>query len=240
MSESTERVLGVNHLPIFPLPVVLFPNELLPLHIFEPRYRKMLKDVQIGNNLFGISFFNTEEMELDKPEIGSIGCVAEVREAQTLDDGRSNILTIGVIRYEIEDYIDSDEPYLMAKVNFFEDFEEDKTVLDPLADKVFELFKRVAAAAQELSGHTGQLPDLPQAEPQILSFLVAAAFNLPNEVKTQFQQTRSTIERLDKLEDILKQAVEQVEESAAINKIAKTNGHSTKKIDLDNLGGLDS
>lgn len=232
MSEATERVFGVKHLPIFPLPVVLFPNELLPLHIFEPRYRKMLKDIQIGNNLFGISYFNSEEMDLEKPEIGSIGCVAELREAQQLEDGRSNILTIGVIRYEIEDYVESDEPYLVAKVSFFEDFEGDEEILRPLADKVFELFKRVAAAAQELSGG-GRLPELPQAEPQMLSFLVAAAFNLPNEIKSEFLKNRSTIERLDKLEDILKQAVTQIEESAAINKIAKTNGHSNKKIDLN-------
>lgn len=235
MSESTERVLGVKRLPIFPLPLVLFPNELLPLHIFEPRYRKMLKDVQLGNNLFGISYFDSSEMDWEKPMIGSIGCVTEVREVQSLDDGRSNILTVGVIRYEIESYVDSDEPYLIAEVSFFEDFEEDEKILNPLSDKVFELFKRVAAAAQELSGKQGNFPGLPQAEPQMLSFLVAAAFNLPNEVKSQFLQMRSTIDRLDKMEDILKQAVGQIEESASISKIAKTNGHSKKKIDLDNL-----
>lgn len=234
MSESTERVLGVKRLPIFPLPLVLFPNELLPLHIFEPRYRKMLKDIELSNNLFGISFFDPAEMEGEKPYIGSFGCVAEVREVQPLDDGRSNILTIGVIRYEIEDYIySSDEPYLIAEVSFFEDYEEDQELITPLANKVFELFKRVAAAAQELSGQQGKLPDLPQAEPEMLSFLVAAAFNLPNEIKSQFLNMRSTVERLDKMEDILNQAVTQMEESANINKIAKTNGHSKKKIDLD-------
>lgn len=233
MSEATEKVLGVKRLPIFPLPLVLFPNELLPLHIFEERYRKMLKNVQLGNNLFGVSYFDAAESDWEKPEVGSFGCVTEVREVQTLEDGRSNILTIGVIRYEIEDYVDSDEPYLMAKVSFFEDFEEAKEIIDPLADKVFDLFKRVAAAAQELSGHQGRLPELPQAEPQMLSFLVAAAFNLPNEVKSQLLETRSTIERLDKMEDILKQAVVQIEESAAVNKVAKTNGHTNKKIDLD-------
>lgn len=233
MSEATERVIGLKSLPIFPLPLVLFPNELLPLHIFEPRYRRMLKDVQLGNSLFGVSYFDSAEMDWEKPEIGSIGCVTEVREVQTMDDGRSNILTIGVIRYEIEDYIDSDEPYLVAEVSFFEDFEEDKKIIEPLADKVFELFKRVAAAAQELSGQTARLPELPQAEPQTLSFLVAAAFNLPNEVKSQLLQIRSTVERLDKMEDILQQAVVQVEESAAVNKVAKTNGHTNKKIDLD-------
>lgn len=233
MSEATERVLGVKRLPIFPLPLVLFPNEMLPLHIFEPRYRKMLKDVELSNNLFGISFFDPAEMDGEKPYIGSFGCVAEVREVQALEDGRSNILTIGVIRYEIEDYIDTDEPYLVAEVSFFEDYEEEKEIINPLSDKVFELFKRVAAAAQELSGQHGKLPDLPQAEPEMLSFLVAAAFNLPNEIKSQFLNMRSTIDRLDKLEDILKQAVTQIEETADITKTAKTNGHSKKKIDLD-------
>lgn len=233
MSEATERVLGVKRLPIFPLPLVLFPNEMLPLHIFEPRYRKMLKDIELSNNLFGISFFDPAEMEGEKPYIGSFGCVAEVREVQALEDGRSNILTVGLIRYEIEDYVDTDEPYLIAEVSFFEDYEEEFNNLTPLADKVFELFKRVAAAAQELSGQQGKLPDLPQAEPEMLSFLVAAAFNLPNEIKSQFLNTRSTVERLDKMEDILQQAVGQMEESANINKIAKTNGHSKKKIDLD-------
>jgi Lon protease-like protein len=233
MSEAYKKVLGVKYLPIFPLPLVLFPNELLPLHIFEPRYRNMLKDVQLGNNLFGISYFDTAEMESDKPEVGSFGCVTEVREAQMLEDGRSNILTIGIIRYEIEDYIDADEPYLVAKVSFFEDFEEDKNTIEPLANNVFNLFKRIAAAAQELSGHAMRLPELPQAEPEMLSFLVAAAFNLPNELKSQLLTTRSTIERLNKMEDILKQAVVQIEESAVINKVAKTNGHSNKKIDLD-------
>lgn len=232
MSESTEKVFGIKYLPIFPLPIVLFPNELLPLHIFEPRYRQMLQDIQVGNNFFGISFVNNEESDGEKPEIGSVGCVAEVREVQTLEDGRSNILTVGIIRYEIEDFIDLDTPYLTAKVSFFEDFEEDETILNPLANKVFELFKRIASAAQELSG-IRQLEELPQAEPQMLSFLIATAFNLPTELKVELLKSRSTILRLEKLEDVLNQSVTQVEESAKINKIAKTNGHTNKKIDLE-------
>lgn len=233
MSAATERVLGANQLPIFPLPLVLLPNEMLPLHIFEPRYRQMLSDIQLGNSLFGVSFFDANETNLDKPAIGSIGCVAELREAQTLEDGRSNILTVGVIRYEIESYVDADEPYLIANVSFFEDFVEDEKILQSLSDKVFALFRRIAEAAHELSGQRGNLPDIKQAKPQMLSFLVAVAFNLPNEVKLKILQTRSTIERLKQMEDILQQAVEQIEEGATINKIAKTNGHSKKKIDLD-------
>ncbi len=233
MSEAFEKIVGAKYLPIFPLPLVLFPNELLPLHIFEPRYRQMLIDVQLGNSLFGVSYFDSSETISDEPELGSIGCATEVREVQTLEDGRSNVLTVGVIRYEIESYIEEKTPYLMAEVSFFEDFEEDETVLNPLADEVFLLFRRIAQAAHELSGQRGRLPEIPQAEPQMLSFLVAAAFNLPVEVKYEFVKSRSTITRLTRLREILLQAVVQAEESAAIGKVAKTNGHSKKKIDLD-------
>ena len=101
MSEESEKVFGVKYLPIFPLPVVLLPNELLPLHIFEPRYRQMIKDVQIGNKLFGVSYLDPGKTE--RPPIGSIGCTTEIREIQPLEDERSNILTFGIIRYRIDE-----------------------------------------------------------------------------------------------------------------------------------------
>jgi ATP-dependent Lon protease len=232
MSEAFEKVLGVKHLPIFPLPLVLLPNELLPLHIFEDRYRKMLSDVEADRRLFGITYFNPTEAFIEKPELGTVGCVAEVREAQTLEDGRSNILTIGLIRFRLVDYIEAGEPYLVGDLEFFEDDEEDALILDPLADDVFALFKRIAKAAHKLSGERGTFPDIPQAAPEPLSFLVTAAFNLEPEMKYRMVETRSTIERLTELREILIQAVDKMEENADIQKIAKTNGYSKKKIDL--------
>ncbi len=215
-----------------PLPLVLLPNELLPLHIFEPRYRKMLKDVEMEGNLFGVSFFNPPESFVEKPIVGSIGCAAEVRDAQMLPDGRSNILTIGVVRYRLIDYIDAGEDYLVGDVEFFEDKEEDANVLEPLADEVLALFKRIAKAAHKLSGERGTLPDVPQTAPEPLSFLVTAAFNLEADLKYQMLATDSTVERLTRLREILLQTVGKMEETAEITKIAKTNGHSKKKINL--------
>lgn len=232
MSEAFEKVLGVKHLPIFPLPLVLLPNEILPLHIFEERYRKMLEDVEAEKHLFGITLFNPPEDFIEKPEIGTVGCVAEVREVQALDDGRSNILTIGLIRYRLLDYIDAGEPYLVGDVEFFEDDEEETETLTPLADDVFALFKRIARAAHKLSGERGAFPDIPQAEPEQLSFLVTAAFNLEPEMKYRMVETRSTVERLTRLHEILVQTVDKMEDSAEIQKIAKTNGHSNKKIEM--------
>ncbi|MGI8639940.1 MAG: LON peptidase substrate-binding domain-containing protein [Pyrinomonadaceae bacterium] len=232
MSEALEKVSGIKHLPIFPLPLVLLPNELLPLHLFEPRYRQMLKDVALDRNMFGVSYFEPKESFIEKPAAGSIGCVAEVREAQTLPDGRSNILTIGIIRYHLIDYIDAGEPYLVGDLEFFEDDKEDENLLNPLADEVFALFRRVAKAAHKLSGERGTFPDVQQTEPQSLSFLVTAAFNLEPELKYQLLETRSTIERLERLREILRQTVGKMEESAEIHKIARTNGHSKKKLDI--------
>lgn len=232
MSEASEKVLGITHLPMFPLPLVLLPNELLPLHIFEDRYRKMLADVEAGNRFFGVTLFNSTESFIERPPIGSIGCVAEVREVQSLPDGRSNVITIGLIRYNLIDYVETDEPYLVGDVDFFEDEAEDDLSLNPLADEVFALFKRIARAAHKLSGERGAFPDIPQAEPEQLSFLVTAAFNLEPELKYELLETRSTIERLNRLREILLQTVDKMEATAEIHKVAKTNGHSKKKIDF--------
>lgn len=233
MSEASEKVLGLKHLPIFPLPLVLLPFELLPLHIFEPRYRSMLEDIELGKNMFGVSLFEPQESFIEKPETGTIGCVAEIREKQQIEDGRSNILTIGVIRYRLIDYVSDGTEYLVGDVEFFEDDAEDEKPLTALADEVFALFKRVAKAAHKLSGQQGDFPEIPQAEPEQLSFLVGAAFNLDAGLKYELLETRSTSERLERLRDILKQSVKQIEESAKINKISRTNGHAGKKIDLD-------
>ena len=143
MSEATDRVRGVQELPLFPLPLVLFPGVPLPLHIFEPRYRQMLTDVRSSNNLFGLSYFDSTTSEKEIPAAGHIGCVAEVTETQTLPDGRSNILTVGVIRYRVDSYVERNTPYLIAQVSFFEDDEQDPELLIETSHEVAETFSRI-------------------------------------------------------------------------------------------------
>ena len=183
MSEASEKVLGITQLPLFPLPIVLLPNEILPLHIFEPRYRQMLTDIELRRNIFGITYFDLENNPVERPAIGSVGCAAELREKNMLPDGRSNILTSGVIRYRLLEYLDLGLPYLCGEVEFFEDEKEKEDDVKPIADEVFELFERIAKAAFELSGNRGTFPEIPKTEPEPLSFLVTAAFNLDNEIK---------------------------------------------------------
>ena len=233
MSEASEKIAGVEHLPIFPLPLVLMPFELLPLHIFEPRYKQLLKDVELRRNMFGINLFEPQSEFDEKPKPGTVGCVAEIRQVQAMPDERSNILTFGLIRYRLIDYVDIGTPYLAGEVHFFEDDPEPETELSPLADEVFVKFERVAKAAFTLSGSRGRFPEVPRAEPEQLSFLIAAAFNLDNEVKMQFIELTSTSERLMKLNAILDQAVIQMESNAELFSVAQKNGHSKKPIELD-------
>lgn len=232
MSEAAEKVGSLKHLAVFPLPLVLLPGEVLPLHIFEERYRQMLSDIESERNLFGISLFESNEGFGDRPDIGSAGCVAEVREVQPLPEERSNILALGIIRYRIVEYLDLGKPYLTAEVEFFEDEDEDESAVTSAADEVFQLFERVAKAAFDLSGAKGKFPEIPRSDPERLSFIVTAAFNLENEAKYELLKMRSTLTRLDKLRTILTAAVGRMEDSAAIHKIAQSNGHSKTKIDL--------
>ncbi|MDH3493447.1 MAG: LON peptidase substrate-binding domain-containing protein [Acidobacteriota bacterium] len=232
MSEESDKILGIDRLPIFPLPLVLLPHEILPLHIFEPKYRDLLSDVSVSKNLFGVSLFEPESEFDDRPKVGSCGCVAELREKETLDDGRSNILTVGIIRYRVTEFVETDADYLTAKLDFFEDQAEDPSQTEKLADEVFELFKRVAKAAHKMSGRRGDFPEIPKAPAEQLSFLVSASFNLPTADKYELLEMVSTIKRLERVRSILLDSVKRVEESAMIDQISRTNGHANKKIDL--------
>ena len=233
MNEAFERVRGVRELPLFPLPLVLFPGAPLPLHIFEPRYRQMLRDALAGNRLFGVSFYDPEIASLPQPAEGHLGCVAEVREVETTPDGRSNVLTFGVIRYRLLEYVETDEPYLVGRVEFFVDGDEDETLLATEAARARELFYRNAEAVRALSDERGSLPELPDdIPPEQFSFLVAAAMDLENDVKLELLELRSTVERLQRLRDLLARVVTNYEDRARVHKVAKTNGHGRHDIDL--------
>jgi ATP-dependent Lon protease len=233
MSDALDRVRGVNILPLFPLPVVLFPGAPMPLHIFEPRYRRMLDDISVGDRLFGLSYFDMTNYEQDAPPTGHVGCVAEVTEIQPLPDGRSNILTLGLIRYRVEAYVDRGDPYLVAKPSFFEDEAEDEEALARQSREVTNLFTRIARAMRIINDERAALPDLPEIEPESLSFLVAAAVEMDVEVKQELLELRSTSERLRRLRDLLARVVDSYEERARMHEIAKRNGHGGKKIDLE-------
>jgi Lon protease-like protein len=233
MSEASEMVSGVSELPLFPLSVVLFPGVPLPLHIFEPRYRQMLQDVQAAESLFGLSYFDNSTSHEDVPPVGSVGCVAKITDTQTFPDGRANILTVGVIRYHIESYVERGDPYLVVKVSYFEDEVEQSEGLEESAHEVAETFTRIARAVRIINDERAHLPNISDTDPERLSFLVAAAMEVESDVKQELLELRSTSERLRRLRDILGRAVSGYEERARVHELAKGNGHSGKRIELE-------
>jgi len=233
MSEASDIVSGVNELPLFPLSVVLFPGVPLPLHIFEPRYRQMLDDIRAGNNLFGLSYFDASTSEQESPAVGSIGCVAKVTDTHAFPDGRSNILTVGVIRYRIEEYVERGDPYLVARVSYFEDEADDSEAVGESSREVAETFTRIARAVRTINDERANLPNIADTEPQRLSFLVAAAMEVDTDVKQELLELRITSERLRRLRDILARAVAGYEERARVHELAKGNGHSGKRIEIE-------
>ena len=233
MSEALDKVRGVRELPLFPLAVVLFPGMPMALHIFEPRYRTMLADIRAADNLFGLSYFDSGASDKDMPPAGHIGCVAEVTETQALPDGRSNILAVGVVRYQVEDYIERGDSYLVVRVNYFEDEAEDEAALTANSREVASMFMRVANAIRVINDERSNLPDINDTEPQKLSFLVAAAMEIEIETKQELLELRSTSERLSRLSDLLARVVKGYEERARLHSVAKRNGHGGKKIEIE-------
>jgi Lon protease-like protein len=193
----------------------------------------MLSDIQLAKNLFGLAYFDPSSAESEVPPAGHIGCVAEVTEVQTFPDGRSNILTLGVIRYRMESYVERGDPYLVARVSYFEDDEEDEQILAAPSREVAETFTRIAQAVRTINDERATLPDISDTEPQRLSFLVAAAMEIDAEVKQELLELRSTSERLERLRAMLNIAVQGYEERARIHELAKSNGHGGRKIEIE-------
>jgi Lon protease-like protein len=213
-------------LPIFPLSVVLFPGNPLPLHIFEPRYRRMLADCLAGDRRFGI----TPVTDQSEPGPGAIGCVAEVRVNQELPDGRSNIVVIGGTRFVVANLLDESLPYLVALVNAFED--EDGT--DPAGEDI-EILRGLATryftALRELHDAIPEEWTLPE-KPLDLSFHVAANIESDFEVKQRLLAERSTARRCKALILLLPVLISGVESGITVHRRAHHNGKGGSLTDL--------
>jgi Lon protease-like protein len=125
MSESFAIPAGFEGIVrLFPLPnVVLFPQVLLPLHIFEPRYRQMTADALAGDQLITMTLLKPgwEEDYTGKPALYPVACLGKIIADQQLDDGRCNILLRGLSRARILGEIDQGKLYRSARVQLLED-----------------------------------------------------------------------------------------------------------------------
>ena len=112
---------ALERLKIFPLPTaVLLPGAVLPLHIFEPRYRKMVTDALAGNRVIAMSMFEDGwEGEYEgRPPVRRICGVGRIHTDEQLPDGRFNIQLVGVTRAEILEELDEPEPYRVVRARF--------------------------------------------------------------------------------------------------------------------------
>ena len=116
---------ALDAIPIFPLPqVVLFPEAVLPLHVFEPRYRALLKDCLATHGALVIANIVGGEDEYGRPRIAPVAGGGIVIEDQTLADGRANIVVLGKARLRLEELApDESRPYRMARATVLEDLD---------------------------------------------------------------------------------------------------------------------
>jgi len=109
-------------LPMFPLGMVLFPTQLLPLHVFEPRYRQMTRDLLAGDGRFGVVLIERGNEVGGGDTRSDFGCVAQLVQAQQTPDGRFALMAIGVERLRVTRWL-PDEPYPRALVQIVDDTE---------------------------------------------------------------------------------------------------------------------
>ena len=102
-------------LPMFPLQSVLFPGIVLPLHVFEPRYQQLVKDLSSGPSNFGVVLIARGSEVGGGDQRCEVGTIARLAERVTLDDGTSVILAVGVSRIRVRNWL-PDDPYPLALV----------------------------------------------------------------------------------------------------------------------------
>ncbi len=204
-------------LPIFPLGVVLFPGTLMPLHLFEPRYRQMLTDVREGDRRFGIIPAIPGVAERDLPA-GRMGCVAEITDVELMPDGRANIIVMGRERFALDAFVEHDAPYHMATGTIVtDDTGASPVALAVAADEVLANFKRVVQAVRTLNDDTDPLPELPDDSAQV-AWSVGAMIDLDLDSRYRLLAERSPTARLTQIDNVLRKAIPDLELQAAIKR----------------------
>ena len=205
-------MIVVNLLPIFPLPLVLFPTIPLPLHIFEPRYKEMVGECLEKNAVFGIIHAKQEEM-------AEVGCTARILDViKRYDDGRLDILTQGLRRFEIL-RVNEERSFLRAEVSFFDD-EGGSDAAEAARKQLLHLHKQLLA----LSGE--QNPEIPVENSPALAFEVAAKVPLDLEFKQSLLGIRSEAERVATLIAYYEALIPKISRALHIRTKAGSNGHA--------------
>jgi Lon protease-like protein len=194
---------------LFPLGLVLLPQERVPLHIFEDRYKELIGECLQTGAEFGIVYG-------DDAGVRSIGTTARVAEVlERFDDGRMNVIVEGRERFSVEQ-ITTGRSFITARVSGFID---DAFDAEPgQRDACVEAYRRLAAAA-------GVEGDPPGLEGESLSFSIGAAVGFDAPLKQDLLELRSEGARLRRLTGMLSSATEILDRRTATEKMASSNGH---------------
>jgi Lon protease-like protein len=174
-------------LPIFPLDLVLLPGVPLPLHIFEPRYREMIAECLERKKPFGV-------VRASSDGVADVGCTAEIMSVtKKYDDGRMDILTRGVERFEVI-HVNNDRSFLQAEISVMQDEDEDEG--EP-AKPTAQLATQAMRLHAEIAKLAGTEPSGPDEHAGNLSFLLAGSLPLDLDFKQNLLSTLSEARRLE-------------------------------------------
>ena len=197
-------------LPLFPLGLVLFPGEAVPLHIFEDRYRDLVRDCLETDSPFGIVLVADEKL-------ADVGCAARIeRVLQRYEDGRLDIVVVGAERFAI-DAVMQERSYLTARVNAYEPIEQ--LSIGEERERVITLHMKLL----ELTGDT--LRPAIYEGPKRISFVVAQNAGLDNARKQEVLELKTEAERLDYLARYLEALIPEIETARARRQKVQSNGH---------------
>jgi Lon protease-like protein len=190
-------------LPLFPLDTVLFPGQVLPLHIFEPRYRKMINQCIDKSWPFGVVLIQEGE-EVGGPAIPhEVGTTARVTQVERLDGGLLDIVSVGELRFRVLTLSESSEGYLRADVTLWPWSPSDQTISGTLADNVRDRLRRYVDLLSKASGVQMEANDLPD-EPTELACLTAIALQIEQLEKQDLLTSPSIVALLSKEVDLLR------------------------------------
>jgi Lon protease-like protein len=193
--------------PIFPLPLVLLPTEVAPLHIFEERYKAMINHCLDDAAAFGIVWLGDEGL-------AEIGCTARVTELiDRMDDGRMNILVRGGQPFRLLRRVDG-LVYPAGDIELLDDEEEAR---DGHAEAARSTYAEVVEKATDQRPEDADLVGMD-------AYGMAATIELEPALKQRLLASRSEDERLDIVEAVFAKAVERLERAQHIAEVARSNG----------------
>lgn len=177
-----ENIIDTVELPLFLLHTVLFPGQVLPLHVFEDRYRLMIRRCLAEDKPFGVVLIQSGQEVGGTAEPHQVGTIARIVESSHLADGTMDIVTVGVERFRIRRLL-SDQPYLRGEIETFPMAEPgDHPTVTRMVQCVQQLVVRYIELIAEAAGlriKVDSVPDLPQQ----VGYLAAVAMQIDNREK---------------------------------------------------------